>query len=98
MEFLTDIGLDMNEIHIAIDIYNHIEERGDMGVSAVELLERYEDKAFLQKLLDHMNEAKIVMKTGVCEVTYVHSKHIKPWIINTYHLKRLDRVSKRDAF
>lgn len=98
MDFLTDIGLDMDEIHIAIDIYNFIEGRGKMGVSAVELLERYEDKIFLQKLLNHMDEAKFVMKTGVCELTYVHSKHIKPWVINTYHLKRLDRVSKLDAF
>lgn len=96
-EFLTDIGLDMNEIHIAIDIYNYIEERGEMGVSAIELLERYEDKAFLQTLLNHMNDAKFVMKTGVCELTYVHSKHIKPWVINTYHLKRLNRVSKLAA-
>lgn len=97
MDFLTDIGLDMNEIHIAIDIYNYIEERGEMGVTAVELLERYEDKTFLQTLLDHMNEEKFVMKTGVCELTFVHSKHITPWVINTYHLKRLDRVSKLDA-
>lgn len=98
VELLTDIGLDMSEIHIAIDIYNYIDGQGEMGVSAAELLDRYEDKIFLQKILEHLNEAKFVMKTGVCGVTYVHSKHIKPWIVNTYHLKRLDRVSKLNAF
>lgn len=98
MDFLTDIGLDMNEVHIAIDVYNYIEGNGEMGVSAIKLLERYEDRIFLQTILDHLNEAKFIMKTGVCEVTYVHSKHIKPWVVNTYHLKRLDRVSKLDTF
>lgn len=84
----------MDEIHIAIDIHNYIEGQGEMGVTGTELLERYEGKPFLQMILDQFNEAKFVMKTGVCEVTYVHSKHIKPWTVNTYHLKRLDRVSK----
>lgn len=98
VDFLTDIGLDMNEVHIAIDVYNYIEGNGEMGVSAIKLLERYEDRIFLQTILDHLNEAKFIMKTGVCEMTYVHSKHIKPWVVNTYHLKRLDRVSKLDTF
>lgn len=87
----------MNEIHIAIDIYNYIDGQGEMGVSATELLDIYEDRAFLQRILMRLNEAKFVMKTGVCEVTYVHSKHIRPWVVNTYHLKRLDRVSKLNA-
>lgn len=84
----------MTEIHIAVDIHNFIDSKGEMGASAAALLDRYEDKSFLQTILDYFNEAKLVMKTGICEVTYVHSKHIKPWVVNTYHLKRLDRVSK----
>lgn len=82
----------MTEIQIAIDIFNYIETQGEMGAGATNLLERYKDKIFLQKILHFFNEAKLVMKTGVCEVTYVHWKHIKPWVVNTYHLKRLERV------
>lgn len=83
----------MNEIHVAIDVYNFIDVQLDIGARAAMLLDRYEDKVFLQCILDYLNEGKFVMKTGVCEVTYVHHKHIKPWVVNTYHLKRLDRVS-----
>lgn len=83
----------MPEIHIAIDIFNFIESKGEMGASATLLRETYEDNEFLQKMLSILNKAKLVMKTGVCEVTFVHWKHIKPWIVNTYHLKRLERVS-----
>lgn len=82
----------MTEIHIAVDVYNYIDSQDETGAKAADLLERYEDKVFLQKILDYFNEAKLVMKTGVCEVTYVHWKHIRPWVVNTYHLKRLDRV------
>lgn len=91
---MTDKGLTMTEIHIGVDIYNYIDSQGEMGARAVDLVERYEDKIFLQKVLDYLNESKLVMKTGVCEVTYVHWKHIKPWVVNTYHLKRLDRVRR----
>ena len=82
----------MAEIHIAVDVFNFIDSQGETGAKTAELVDRYEDKIFLQKLLDYFNEAKLVMKTGVCEITYVHWKHIKPWVVNTYHLKRIDRV------
>lgn len=82
----------MTEAHIAIDIFNHIDAAGEKGSSAASLTDKYEDKEFLGMVLSHLNEHKLVMKTGVCEVTFVHWKHIKPWIINTYHLKRLERV------
>lgn len=84
--------MSMTEIHIAVDVFNYIDSQGEVGAKTDDLLERYEDKMFLQKILDYFNEAKLVMRTGVCEVTYVHWKHTKPWVVNTYHLKRLERV------
>lgn len=92
VSLLKEKGLDMNEIHIAVDVFNYIDQQGEMGAKAGSLTERYEDKEFLQKILDYFNTAKLVMKTGVCEVTYVHWKHIKPWVVNTYNLKRIERV------
>lgn len=88
-------GLTMSEVNIANDIYNYIDKQGEMGASAADLSDKYENNTFLQTVLNHLNDAKLIMKTGVCEVTFVHWKHIKPWVVNTYHLKRLDRVSHR---
>lgn len=85
-------GLSMTEVHIAIDIFNHIDAAGEKGSSAASLTDKYENNEFLEMVLSHLNEHKLVMKTGVCEVTFVHWKHIKPWTVNTYHLKRLARV------
>lgn len=98
VSLMEEKGLTVTEIHIGVDIYNYIDSQGEIGARAADLLERYEDKIFLQKVLDYLNELKLVMKTGVCEVTYVHWKHIKPWVVNTYHLKRYDRVSQRNMF
>lgn len=84
----------MDEVHIAIDVFNYIDVQGEMGASAFNLSERYENKEFLQTLLDLLNDLKLVMKTGVCEVTFVHWKHIKPWVVNTYNLKRLEKVGE----
>lgn len=97
VSLLKEKNLDMNDIHIAIDVYNYIDQQGEMGAKAITLVDRYEDKQFLQKILDFFNEDKLVMKTGVCEVTYVHWKHIKSWVVNTYNLKRINRVCKRNS-
>lgn len=92
VELMLSKGLSMAEVHIATDIMNHIDAAGEKGTSAVSLTDKYKDNQFLEMILSYLNEHKLVMKTGVCEVTFVHWKHIKPWIVNTYHLKRLERV------
>lgn len=94
VELMLAKGFLMKEVHIAIDIFNRIDAAGEKGSSAASLTDKYEDNEFLEKVLNHLNDHKLVMKTGVCEVTFVHWKHIKPWIVNTYHLKRLERVWK----
>lgn len=70
-----------------------VEANGETGATAEQLRELFVDKVFLQNVLSILNKAKLVMRTGVGDLTFVHWKYIKPWIINTYHLKRLDRVS-----
>lgn len=78
---------------IVENIFAFIEAQGEMGASAAVLRNQFTDKIFLHKVLKLLNMAKMVMQTGVCEIVFVHWKFIKPWIVNTYHLKRLDRVS-----
>lgn len=31
------------------------------------------------------------MRTGIVSLTYVYYLHIQPWVINTYHITRLER-------
>lgn len=81
-----------SEVHIGIDIYGFIESKREMGATTKMLTDKYEDKLFIQRVLNILLGLKLIMKTGVCQYTYVHGLFIKPWIINSYHLKRLDRV------
>lgn len=90
---MEENGLTIAEIHVAVDVFNFIDSKGELGATTRALVDAYEDKTFLHSILNVLNDNKLVMKTGMNSVTYVHWKHIKAWVINTYHLKRLDRVS-----
>lgn len=81
------------EKQIGLEILNYIAFQGEMGATATKLRNKFEDKIFVQKILDILITLKLVMRTGVCELTFVHVKHMKPWIVNSYNLKRYDRVS-----
>lgn len=88
----------LSEINIGVEILSYIRLQGEIGATAAQLRNKYEDKIFVQKVLNILRDLKLVMRTGVCEMTFVHWKHIKPWIVNTYHLKRLERVSNKSKF
>lgn len=90
---MTDIELSAVEVQLGIDVYGFIESRKELGATTTMLKAKYEDREFLEKVLDIMVDMKMIMKTGVCQLTYVHRSFVKPWIVNTYHLKRLNRVS-----
>lgn len=77
------------------EIFGYIEEYGEIGATTAVLREKFIDRAFVEHVLQVLNTAKLVLRTGVGDVTFVHWKYINPWIVNTYHLKRLDRVSIR---
>lgn len=90
---MTDIDFSPVEVQLGIDLYGFIESRKELGATTSMLKTKYEDREFLEKALDIMLNMKMIMKTGVCQLTYVHRSFVKPWIVNTYHLKRLNRVS-----
>lgn len=92
VNLLKEKGLDMKEIQTAVDVLNRIDRQGIMGAKASYLADKYPDKEFLQKILDHFNAAKLVMRTGLSEITYVHWKHI---VVNTTISKRSNQVCER---
>lgn len=95
---MNDVELSAVEVQLGIDVYGFIESRKEIGATTSMLKAKYEDREFLEKVLDIMLDMKMIMKTGVCQLTYVHRSFVKPWIVNTYHLKRLNRVSSTILF
>lgn len=91
---MNDAEFSAVEVQLGVDVYGFIESRKEVGATTSMLKEKYEDREFLEKVLEIMLQMKMVMKTGVCQVTYVHRSFVKPWIVSTYHLKRLSRVGQ----
>lgn len=91
-------GFSTTEVLIIVDILGYIESQREMGATTTALKEKYEDKIFLLNALGFLLERKLVLKAGLCQITYVHAAYVNPWIINTYHLKRLDRVRNECNF
>lgn len=90
---MSDADFSAVEIQLGIDIHGFIEQQREVGATSSMLKTKYEDLEFLEKVLTIMLALKMIMKSGVCQVTYIHRSFVKPWIVNTYHLKRLNRVS-----
>lgn len=95
---MMENGFSSTECHLGIDIHAFIESKKELGATSLELTDKYEDKDFLLKILNILIELKMVLKTGVCQLTFVHRSYVKPWIVLTYHLKRLERVSLNKCF
>lgn len=82
-----------SEVHLGLEILGFIESKKELGATTLALTEIYEDKQFLAKILQILCDTKLIMKTGVCQLTYVHRSFVKSWTVNTYNMKRLERVA-----
>lgn len=43
------------------------------------------------KIIDLLIDLNLIMKTGIKDYTYVFWKYVQSWLVNSYHIKRLDR-------
>lgn len=90
---MNELKFTPTEVHLGVDIFGFIESKKELGATTAALKEKYEDKELLGRVVQILSELGMIMKTGICVLTYVHRTYVKPWIVNTYNLKRLNRVS-----
>lgn len=64
-----------------------------MGCNAYSLLEKFKDKDLLQQCVSLLQEHQYVLRTGVNDIIFVHHRFTSHWLIETYHVKRLERES-----
>lgn len=57
------------------------------------LQEKFGDKWFIIIVLDILMGLNLVIRCGVKAYTFVYWLYVQPWVINTYNLKRLERVN-----
>lgn len=77
-----------NQCNIVLEF---IEQCKEMGCKAVALLENFKDKDLLQNCINLLLEHQYLLRTGVNDVIFVHHKFASYWLIETYHVKRLEK-------
>ncbi|XP_022220098.2 general transcription factor 3C polypeptide 1 [Drosophila obscura] len=81
---------DANAIRHMEDILNYI-ERQPLGVPAMELRASFPLGDFLLEALHALADHDLIKRVGVASHMYVHKRHIRNWVVHTFHIKRLER-------
>lgn len=64
----------------------------EMGASMQDMQEEFRDfKPLLAATLEALTDAQILLRTGVTKLVIVHYKKVRPWLIHSRKLLRLDR-------
>ncbi|XP_011181660.2 general transcription factor 3C polypeptide 1 [Zeugodacus cucurbitae] len=87
---LSKLGFNAMEQQHVEDLLRFIEAR-KLGVPVTELLREFPYAQFLSRALRLLSEHYLVKRVGVATLMYVHKTHIRPWVVHTFHLKRLER-------
>ncbi|XP_055911802.1 general transcription factor 3C polypeptide 1 [Eupeodes corollae] len=89
---MSEIGYTDEEQDEVVRIHDFIESF-DLGAPASDLLKRFPDVEFLTKATKLLRKHFLVLRAGVSTFVYVQKNHIRPWVIQTRHIKRLERES-----
>lgn len=80
------------EALIAIDMLYYVEQQAEMGATAKMLLNKFKNQTLLEKVFKILENLTLVYKVGVHSITFVYWMYVQPWLINSYHIYRLERV------
>ncbi|XP_004527469.1 general transcription factor 3C polypeptide 1 [Ceratitis capitata] len=87
---LSKLGFNEMEQHHVEDLLKFIEKH-KLGVPVTDLLHEFPYTQFLARALRLLSEHYLVKRVGVNKPMYVHKTNIRPWVVHTFHLKRLER-------
>ncbi|XP_018568192.1 general transcription factor 3C polypeptide 1 [Anoplophora glabripennis] len=77
------------DFYLANRIVDFIFERKSLGVAGPELKEEFgylERNCSLETILQALVDSRILLRTGVCSLTFVHHLHQSPWLVETFTL------------
>ncbi|XP_054727905.1 general transcription factor 3C polypeptide 1 [Anastrepha obliqua] len=87
---LNKLGFNAMEQQHVEDLLKYI-ERCKFGVPVTDLKREFPYAQFLSRALRVLSEHYLIKRVGVSTMLYVHKAHIRPWVVHTFHLKRLER-------
>lgn len=81
------------EALIAVDMLYFVERQAEMGATSKMLLDKFKNQSLLLKVFKILENLTLVYKVGVNSISFVYWMYVQPWLINSYHIYRLERVS-----
>uniref|UniRef100_A0AAR5PS10 B-block binding subunit of TFIIIC domain-containing protein n=1 Tax=Dendroctonus ponderosae TaxID=77166 RepID=A0AAR5PS10_DENPD len=72
----------VENVDVAWDVLRYIEDASVLGATGFDLKEAFPDEP-IALILIALTEHHYVMRTGICEVTFVHFKHQEAWLTKT---------------
>ncbi|ERL87841.1 hypothetical protein D910_05229 [Dendroctonus ponderosae] len=72
----------VENVGVAWDLLRHIEDANVLGATGFALKEAFPDEP-IALILIALTEHHYVVRTGICEVTFVHFKHQEAWLTKT---------------
>nr|CAD7457589.1 unnamed protein product [Timema tahoe] len=94
-EYLVDNGANNEDVEKALNILQFIESKKEIGATIKELREKFIKPGCSQSvaiILGLLTESRIVLRTGVTTVQYVHHRFSRPWTVNSHRVMRDDRA------
>nr|CAD7262279.1 unnamed protein product [Timema shepardi] len=94
-EYLVDNGANNEDVEKALNILRFIESKKEIGATIKELRENFLKPECSQRfavILGLLTESRIVLRTGVTTVQYVHHRFSRPWTVNSHRVMRDDRA------
>nr|CAD7202953.1 unnamed protein product [Timema douglasi] len=94
-EYLVDNGANNEDVEKALNILRFIESKKEIGATIKELREKFlkpECSQSVAVILGLLTESRIVLRTGVTTVQYVHHRFSRPWTVNSHRVMRDDRA------
>ena len=73
-----------------------INDKGSLGASVSDLLEKFGSKDAIYECLDKFLNEKLVYRVGVVEPRFVSSRNCKPWFLHSFDIKRFHRENTHE--
>ncbi|XP_067640632.1 general transcription factor 3C polypeptide 1 isoform X2 [Eurosta solidaginis] len=87
---LNKLGFTAMEQQHVEDLLRYIESH-KLGVPVTELMREFPYIQFLSRALRILSDHYLIKRVGIATMMYVHKSNIRPWVVHTFHMKRLER-------
>ncbi|XP_011313927.1 general transcription factor 3C polypeptide 1 [Fopius arisanus] len=91
-ELLMIKGIEKADVDV---VYEYVESKQEQGATLEELVENFHRKlqVHLYEILSFLTDYRLLLRSGVTRMHYIHHKFVDPWLIQSIRIMRLQKES-----